>query len=110
MEDNEEYKIGSLDELNFVARKWRDVESRIEYVAMKISQLADDGEIPVNFIIDADRHHVFLNYASGKLRTFPIEILLMVPDETIVGELVKPWLDFISIGENGEILKATTQQ
>ncbi len=103
--DNEEYKIDSIDELEFVVKKWRDVENRIDYIAIKISQMANDGEIPVNFVVDVDKRSVFLNYQSGKLRTFPMEVLLLVPDEAVVEELLRPWLDFIGVDENGNIFK-----
>ncbi len=103
--DNEEYKIDSVDELEFVVKKWKDIEDRIDYIAVKISQMTNDGEVPVNFLIDVDKRHVFLNYQSGKLRTFPMEVLLLVPDEGVVEELLRPWLDFIDTDENGNIVK-----
>lgn len=105
--NNKEYKIESMDDLDLVVKKWKDIESRVEYVATKIAQLTNDGLVPINFLINPEKCETLLIYNdSDKMRVFPSEILLFVPDEAIVEELIKHCLDYVVLTEGGLLVKA----
>ena len=101
-------KITSVEELITVARKWKDIEDRVQFIAIKISQMLNDNNIPISFAIQLERNQVAIIYENNKIIAFPVEILILVPDEAIVEELIKPWLKYTDIPE--EVLNENTQQ
>lgn len=92
-------KITSVEDLIAVARKWKDIEDRVQFIAIKISQMLNDGITPISFAIQLERNQVAIIYENNKIIAFPVEILVLVPDEAIVEELLRPWLKYVDIPE-----------
>ena len=90
----------TVDDLKDLACRWADLEERVNYVAVKALTMADDGILPLNFMVDVDEESLKLFYPENRFRRFPLEILLLVPDEAAVESVASKWLEFLPIPTN----------
>lgn len=85
----EEITFKSVEDLVETTKRWGDIEQRAGFVAALLMQLKKEETLPTNFIIDAESRNIRFVYSDNLVRDLPLEILLFVPDASIIMKIMQ---------------------